>query len=194
MSPTVSLNKKDYFIGDQVTLSGQAVPNTKVNLSIFGKGNDKSKAQMTKSKSILDLGFWISDFTLIRPVEAFTFPELVAQSDSKGNFSVNLPSSSPEKFRLFAQTDFKKSVSANSVKLNLEILPIWMIIIKFFLFLLFLIKPRLMEIIILAEIIYILYVLKSHFQSKAIMIYQNHLPEIEEEKSLIVIPPDKEIN
>ena len=71
-----------------------------------------------------------------------------------------------------------------------------MIIIKFFLFLFSLIKPRLLEILIIAEIIYIIYVIKGHIQGKAIILYErylptieeSHLPEIEEEKSLTVIP------
>lgn len=169
LPPTVSLNKKDYFMGDEVMLSGQAVPNTEVKLSIFGD-NSGSK--------LLSKIYHLSSF--IKPVEAFTFPELVAKSDGKGNFSINLPSSNPEKFRLFAQTDFKKSISANSIKLNLEILPIWMIIVKFFLFLLALIQPRLLEIIIVLEIIYIIWVLRGHLENKAIVLYQNHLPVVEE--------------
>lgn len=167
MPPTVSLDKKDYFMGDKVMLSGQAVPNTNVKLSVFGE-------QTTRS-------------VLIKPVEAFSFPELTAKSDVKGNFSINLPSSTPNKFRLFGQTDFKKSISSNSVKLNLDILPIWMIIVKFFLFLLSLIKPRLLEILIIAEIIYIIYVIRSHIQSRAISLYKNHLPAVEEKKPLTVI-------
>ena len=166
MPPTVSLNNPpaggDYFMGDQVILSGQAVPNTDVKLSVFTKQQGPSLIRTD----------------LIKSVEAFTFPQLNITSDSKGNFSINLPSSNPDKFRLFAQTDFNKSVSPNSVKLNLEILPIWMIIIKFFLFLFSLVKPRLLEIIILGEIMYIVYVIKDHIQSKAIMIYQNHLPTL----------------
>jgi len=171
MPPTVSLDNPpaggDYFMGDQVMLSGQAVPNTDVKLSMFGKDKDSHGL--------------IADFHgFVKSVEAFTFPELTAKSDSKGNFSVNLPSSSPENFRLFAQTNFNKSISANSIKLNLDILPVWMIIIKFFLFLFSLIKPRLLEILILAEIIYILYILKGHIQSKAIVLYEKRLPAIEE--------------
>lgn len=162
MPPTVSLDKTDYFMGDQVMLSGQAVPNTDVKLSIFG---DESKT---------------SKLALIKSVEAFTFPQLTAKSDDKGNFSINLPSSTPNKFRLFGQTDFLKSVSSNSVKLSLDILPVWMVIIKFLLFLFSLLKPRLLEILILAEIIYIIYVIKSHIQSKAIVLYESHLPAIEE--------------
>jgi len=167
MPPTVSLDKTDYFMGDQVMLSGQAVPNTDVKLSVFGQDKD--------SRGLL------TDFHgLVRPVEAFTFPELTAKSDDKGNFSIILPSSTPNMFRLFGQTDFKKSISANSVKLSLDILPVWMIIVKFFLFIFSLIKPRLLEILILAEIIYIIYVIKSHIQSKAIILYERHLPAIEE--------------
>ena len=167
MPPTVSLDKKDYFMGDQVILSGQAVPNSEVNLAMFTNNN----------QSLLSRIYHLSS-SIIRPVEAFSFPQLNIVSDSKGNFSVNLPSSGPEKFRLFAQTDFKKSVSPNSVKLNLEILPVWMMIVKFFLFLFSLIRPRLLEILIIAEIIYIIYVIKSHIQSKAIIL-RERFPLIE---------------
>lgn len=176
MPPTISLNKKDYFMGDQVVLSGQAVPSTQVNLSVFA--NNKSSLL----SKIYDLPSLI-----VKPVEAFTFPELLANSDSKGNFSINLPSSHPEKFRLFAQTDFEKSISPNSVKLSLTILPIWMIIIKLLLFILSLIKPRLLEITIIAEIIFILYYLKGHFQKKAIVLYQSQLPAIEEKTPLATV-------
>lgn len=175
MSPTVSLDKKDYFINDEVLLSGQTVPNTEVDLSVFGDAGTKSQVRIIKS------------------VEAFTFPKLKINSDSKGNFSVNLPSSTPEKFRLFAQVNFKKYISSDSNQLNLEILPIWMIIIRFFLFLFSFIQPRLLEILIVAEIIYIIYVLNKHIQTKAMVLYrdsllmirENHLPEIEEEEPLI---------
>ena len=167
MPPTLSLDKQDYFMGDEVVLSGQTIPDSEVNLSMFGEDKD--------SRGLL------ADFHgLIRPVEAFSFPQLNIVSDSKGNFSINLPSESPEKFRLFAQTNFKKSISSSSVKLSLDILPVWMIIVKFFLFLFSLLKPRLLEILIFAEIIYIVYVIRSHFQSKEIVIYHSNLPMIEE--------------
>jgi hypothetical protein len=156
-------------MGDQVILSGQAVPNTEVNLSMFGN-NEKT-----------------SSFALIRPVEAFTFPELKVKSDSKGNFSINLPSSNPNRFRLFAQANFMKSVSTNSINLNFDVLPVWMVIVKYFLFFLSLIYPRLLEIVVLIEIIYMLYALRDHFREKAIMIYHYQLPMVEPstKKSLI---------
>lgn len=169
MPPTVSLNSQNYYMGDQVILSGQAIPNTEVSLSMFGD-NEKT-----------------SNFALIRPVEAFTFPELKVKSDNKGNFSINLPSTNPKKFRLFAQANFLRSISSNSINLNFDILPIWMIVVKYFLFFISLLYPRLLEVAILIEVIYILYTLKNHFHKKAIIIHQSQLPVIEysSRKSLI---------
>lgn len=175
MPPTVSLNSQNYYMGDQVILSGQAVPNTEVSLSIFG--DDKKT----------------SDFALIRPVEAFTFPELKVKSDDKGNFSINLPSSNPKKFRLFAQANFMNSTSANSINLSFDILPIWMIIIRYFLFFISLLYPRLLEIAVIFEISYILYTLKNHLNEKAITIYHNHLPMVEEKSFPSITPNSKEV-
>lgn len=173
MPPTVSLNSQNYYMGDQVILSGQTIPNTEVNLSMFG--DDKKT----------------TNFALIRPVEAFTFPELIIKSDSKGNFSINLPSSNPKKFRLFAQANFMKSISANSISLNFDILPIWMVIIKYFLLLTSLLYPRLLEIVVIFEIYYILYTLKNHFHEKAITIYQGKLPIVEANILPSIIPTAK---
>ncbi|EKE13794.1 MAG: hypothetical protein ACD_12C00813G0003 [uncultured bacterium] len=158
MPPTVSLDKKDYFVDDQVIFSGQTVPNTEIDLSMFGDADN----------NFVNV---ISRLSLIKPVEAFTFPKLKVNSDNKGNFSVNLPSSTPEKFRLFAQTNFNKSISSNSNRLNLEIMPIWMIIVKNF-------WSRLLEIAIVVEIIFIIHVLKGYFEEKSIVLYQSLLPTI----------------
>ena len=167
--PTLSLNNPpaggDYFMGDEVILSGQAIPNTEVALSVFG--DDKN-------------------FQVIKQVEAFTFPELLTQTDKEGNYSVNLPSSNPKKFRLFAQVNYNKSISANSTKLSLEILPFWIFIVRLFVSLLALIKPRLLEIAIISEIIFVLLMLLRH-QNKAIVLYKNKLPIIKEESPLLQV-------
>lgn len=171
MPPTLSLNSQNYYMGDQVILSGQAIPNTEVSLSVFGNNNETS------------------NFALIRPVEAFTFPELKVKSDEKGNFSITLPSSNPNRFRLFAQANFMKSVSTNSISLNFDIFPIWMVIVRYFLFFISLIYPRLLEIAILIEIIYILYIIRVRLHEKAIIVHQSNLPMVENndlnKKSLI---------
>lgn len=137
--PTISLNKEIYYIDDEVVLSGQTIPKSKVNLSVF-----------TKEATLPSLSF-------VKSANAFTFPKLDATSDEKGNFSISLPSGNPEAFRIFAQTGFDDKESGESIKLNFDVYPIWMVIVRFFLLLINAIKSRLLEIIIAAEIIYLGY-------------------------------------
>lgn len=183
--PTVSLNKDIYYIDDEVILSGQTIPNTQVDLSIFGGTNSRL------SSMIYNLG------SIIKPVEAFTFPELTARSDKAGNFSLVLPSSNPQDFRLFTQVNYKDSVSPSSVKLNFQVYPVWMIIIRFFLMIIAAIKSRLLEIVIAAEIIYILSIFYSFFfgshKSRAIILAENLLPETEEEKLPVIEDGEKSL-
>ncbi len=164
LSPTLSFDKADYFIGDEVVLSGQTIPNTNVDLEMFSKNQQ---------------------FSLIKPVEAFSFPELLTRSDSKGNFSISLPSTSAKTYRLFAQTKYDTQSSPKSLTLQFQILPVWMIIIKFFLFIWSLIKSRLLEISILVEIIALTYYLiKHYFQPHAIML-RKHFDLMLEEHEIV---------
>lgn len=159
--PTLSLDKNSYFTGDEVILSGQTIPDSDVNLSIF-----TSPANLL-SKS------------LIRPVEAFSIPKLTITSDSLGNFSIILPSSSAQNYRLFAQVDYQNLPSNNSITLSLKIQPIWMIILKLFGFLWNIVKDRLLEIIIALEIVgLIAYYLRMfiHYHTKYAIILKNRYP------------------
>lgn len=152
LPPTVSFDKNDYWVGNQVILTGQTLPNTEVNLSMFA--DEKNTI----------LGFKKPNLSIIKPVGAFTLPKVEIRSDDKGNFSIALPSSSPKKFRLFAQVLYQDHFSPESVKLTLKILPWWMIIFKLFYFLWTLIKPHFLNIIILGQIIFlIVYLLKKIF-------------------------------
>jgi len=173
MPPTLSLNQSDYFIGDQAILSGQSIPSNQVNFSLF----TDNKPQ------------WYNFFAFLQPkiVEAFGFPDMTTQTDKKGNFSFTLPSYNPKKFRLFAQADYQKLISPESVRLSFDILPVWMIIVKIFAFLFSLIRPRLLEILIIGEIIFIAYfILKKLFHHQtALMIRENQLLMIKEEKSIV---------
>jgi len=165
MPPTLSLDKSDYWVGDEVILSGQTIPETNVSLSTFTDEKNSLLSQITNK---------------INPqVYAFSLPKLEAKTDKSGNFSIALPSSSAKKFRLFAQTQFQNKQSPKSVNLTLKILPWWMIIIKFFIFIWLLIKPRLLEIIILIEMIFLLaYFLRSHFHPKTLAIIKKQPLEI----------------
>lgn len=171
LPPTLSLDKSDYYIGDEVVLSGQTIPNSEVDLSMFTK----------------DTSF---NFALIPPVEAFTIPKLQTKADKKGNFSISLPSSQSKNFRLFAQTSYDQSPSALSTTLNLDILPIWMIILKILWLIFQFLKPKLIEITIIIElIVLLLYILRRYFQPHVIarnksLTLRENLALLDEEKTL----------
>jgi len=166
MPPTLSLDKNDYWIGDQVILSGQTIPNTNVNLKMFSREKNSN------------LIFYALNL-IFPPIEAFSFPNINTKVDEKGNFSIVFTSTSAKKFRLFAQTQFQSKDSPKSVSLTFKILPWWMIIVKFFGFLWFLIKSRLLEIIILIELLILLiYLLRSYFHPKNLAIVKKQSLEI----------------
>lgn len=177
MPPTVSLNKNGYFIGDKAILTGQTVPNSDINLSIF------------VDKKFTDNFISSANPFFPKAVEAFSMPKLKFLSDKNGNFSISLPSSSSKKYRLFVQTGFKNSYSPNSLVLKLKIEPIWMIFVKYLLIIIKFIQSRLLEIIIISEIIALAVYFKKIFfhpyylQNKnAIVLYEEKLPQLKENR------------
>lgn len=234
MAPTVSLNRpeegSDYLIDDEIILSGQTIPDTEVNLSVFTAKQDSGQARMTRNKAktpvfeVYDLGspigvkstrkhgvkrfqtltrllrhpplssVLLAMTTFAKPVEAFSFPQLTTKSDSSGNFSLSLPSSKPDKMRVFAQAKFKKSDSPKSNSLALNILPIWMLIITIFRSIIAFIKPRLIEFFIVLELGTIAYFIYKHFldlyklrSHRTIVPYHRFpLPMIEDSHPLLV--------
>lgn len=181
MPPTLSLNQGDYFMGDQAVLSGQSIPSNQVNFSLF------TDNQMQ----------WYNTLSFLQPkvVEAFDFPELTTKTDSKGNYSITLPSYNPKKFRLFAQADYQKLISQESVRLSYTIMPVWMVIIKFFALLFALIQSRLLELSIVVEIAFIAYVIfkKLFYHQTALMIRDNQLPMVEDEQKAIAVEESRSI-
>ncbi|MFN4213043.1 MAG: hypothetical protein ACK4FL_03740, partial [Microgenomates group bacterium] len=101
----------------------------------------------------------------------FAFPKFTAKSDSEGNFSIILPSSSSQTFRLFAQTNYLENSSPESRKLTVRILPWWMIIFELFLMLFKIIKSRLLEFIILLQIVgLVIYFLRRYLHPRNLAI------------------------
>ena len=175
LAPTISLDKPNYFVGDEVILSGQTIPNSDIDLSMF-----------TKRQSLLAKIFDIGN--IIKPVEAYSVPKFSARSDDKGNYSMALPSSQSLNYRIFTKVDYKKSPSDSSVALTIKILPIWMIIVNFFGFLWALIQPRLLETAIFAQIIgLVIYFLRGFFtpfflsNERSIIPYEDLYPVIEDD-------------
>jgi hypothetical protein len=147
LPPTVSLNTGSLFIGEEPILSGQTIPNTNVKLSLF---TDTNKARE-----------FIALKNFVKPVEAYTIPRINIISDSKGNYSVALPSSQVNYYRMFVQSIFQESYSPKSNTLHLNILPFWMYFIQLFTFLWGGLQKYLIDVIIISQIVsigfYLLY-------------------------------------
>ena len=141
LPPTVYLNKDVYFVGDQIVLSGQAIPNTDVDLSFF---IDQNRTPI---------------FSFVKPAYAVSLPRLKAKSDGQGNYAILLPSSQADYFRIFAQDKFQENDSPRSNTLAVKVLPWWMIIIETLRFIWDLLRSRLFELIILTQIAGLLYFL-----------------------------------
>ena len=143
MPPTLSLDKTDYFIGDEVILTGQSIPGKDITISVFTENKENG---------------------LIKGVEAFTFPKIKSKTDQKGNFSIALPSAAAKKYRLFSQVDYNEQVSPKSLALSIDILPIWMIIIRILQILWQVIKNHILDILLIGQIIaLILYLINYYF-------------------------------
>lgn len=183
LPPSISLNKNEYYMGDEVIASGQTIPNTDVSFSTF----------IDEQKSIFNFLSW----GFVKPVEAFTFPQLTTKSDEKGNYSLSLPSQNPSYFRLFSQSNFQKSDTPKSNGLNLKIYPVWMIIIHTLSAFFSILKNRLLEFIVLSECLLLaLFLIRRYFhphliaRSRAltllpveqIAIVQHYYPAVEENK------------
>jgi len=178
LAPTLSLNSPltgGYFTGDEVTLSGQSIPNTDVNLSLFT--NDVGVASNERARHArLDSTIEskrAGPLQLIKPVYAFSFPQLTTHTDGKGNFSISLPSETAKKYRLFAQTTYDRSRSPRSITLNLQIYPWWMWMIRLFGLIIAILGNRIIEVIIIAEIAgLVIYLLRLHFRPHALVKYK----------------------
>lgn len=178
MPPTLSLDKNEYFVGDEVVLKGETLPKSKIVLSMFNKPN--------KTLNLLSFK------NFIKPVEAFSLPKIEIQSDEKGNFSVGLPSSQAETFRLFSQVRYQDTNSQNSLTLTLKIKDLWMIILDFFFFIFFWLKNHLLEVLIAFQIgaLLIYYFKLFHlWQTKKItaIVLKEKQPLVLVEKSLVKV-------
>ena len=169
MPPTLSLNNNNFFSGDQITASGQTVPSTNIELSMF---TDETKTSLRSLFQDKDKPFSKKLFLAylmfkkkLNPIPisyAASLPKKNIVVDNKGNFSLVLSSDDPQYYRTFAQTIFEKAFSQKSITLNYDIFPGWFILMKFILGFLLSLKSRLLEIVFLLQIFIIAYYLIHH--------------------------------
>jgi hypothetical protein len=88
LSPTLSLDLKNQFS------SGQSIPNSTIQVYLYQQS---------------------SPFSIIKKVQAFEVPVLTTQTDSQGNYSLNLPDTTATNYRIFASTQY---LDTNSPKSN----------------------------------------------------------------------------
>jgi hypothetical protein len=170
LSPSVSVNKGDFYIGETAILTGKTIPNTEVTLSFFKDEKESIFKDLIKAATQY-LPFDIQknintllshNFTIVKDVEAFSFPELNVKSDTDGNFSISLPTANQSYLRTFVQTQYEKSPSQKSLTLNIKVLPYWVIIFQIFGFLFASIRAHIFPLILLSELVFVLIYIKEY--------------------------------
>jgi len=113
LPPTISLEESNINPDSTVLTSGQAIPNSQVNINFY-KVNDTAQA----------FSLFPNLTAFIKPKEAlaYSLPSVTATTDSQGNFSLNLPTAYASDYRLYATTKFNNNYSPKSNTL-LYILP-----------------------------------------------------------------------
>lgn len=169
---TLSFDKKNYSIGDRIILSGQTIPNSEIDISLF---NDRKKSFINYILSLFNPQL----------NHAVNFPSYQVKSDQKGNFSATLPSSQISTYRLFTQAQYasenvvKKDSSPKSLTLRFTVLPVWMTPIENIFPIWQIVESRLFEVIMLFFIIiitlYFIYYFLHHNKIRAIIL-KEHFP------------------
>ena len=104
MPPTLSLSKGRFLPGDQVTASGETIPNTETAIALF-----KEEKQPL----------------FVRRIYAASLPKYEVLADKNGHFSFNLPSNSTNTYRLFANSYWQEKESPKSNTLTFKVLSLW---------------------------------------------------------------------
>ena len=108
--------------------------------------------------------------SLSMSVYAYSIPEISAETDNFGNYSITLPSSKIESFRVFAQSNVNNEITPKSNTIRVKILPIWMYFIMFLGYLWRVFKQRIIEIIIISQIIAVaVYLFQYYFHPNKII-------------------------
>lgn len=110
LPPSLSINNGSFMVNQTVAATGESIPNTEVNISFFSE--DKP--------------------ALVPKTYAFALPVYTVETDEKGYYSLNLPSSSSNAFRVFSQALFNSQPSPKSNTLTFKVFsPFWQLILLF---------------------------------------------------------------
>ncbi|MFH0773037.1 MAG: hypothetical protein V1922_01885 [bacterium] len=157
LPPSTSISAGSAYIGDTIALTGQTIPNVDVKLSLFTDESQKNKK-----------------LSLIPEAYAYTIPQMSLTSNEKGEYSIVLPTASSQFIRMFTRALFEGNSTPKGLTLVLDIFPVWMLLLKFFLNFFSLLKAHLIELIILSQLYFLLiYVLRRFFNPHNIRIHRS---------------------
>ena len=156
LPPSTSISGGSAYIGDTITLTGQTIPNADVKLSLFTDENQQNK------------------LSLVPEAYAYTIPQVSLTSNGKGEYSIVLPTASSQFLRMFTRAFYEGNSTPKGLTLVLDVFPLWMILLKFFSTFFSLLKAHIVELIILAQLYFLLmYVLKHFFKPRIISMHRH---------------------
>jgi uncharacterized protein YcfL len=94
LPPTITLENDQVNPNSTILTSGQSIPNSQISLHFY-KVDDQG-------------------LTFPKPVQAYSLPSLSVNSDSQGNFNINLPTAYASDYRLYASTRYSRNYSPKS--------------------------------------------------------------------------------
>lgn len=94
LPPTISLENNKINPNSTVNASGQAIPNSQVNIHFY-KVNDKAES-------------------FPKEAYAYSLPSVTVTTDEDGNFNLNLPTAYSSDYRLYASAKFENNYSPKS--------------------------------------------------------------------------------
>lgn len=161
LPPTISLAQNIYYSSEEIVISGQTIPESKVYLSSF--------IEKPRAKGGLSI------------------PAVETRADSFGNYSVATKPTSNDSYRLFVRTDYLDQLSPLSNKLLITVYPFWLVFLQTIFLMLAFLKSYLLEMLIIIEMLLLaLYVLRKFIlvrfvfgRHTALAIIKSHSTEIE---------------
>lgn len=121
LSPTLSLSEANIWQNQQAGLSGMTIPESEVTVSFF-EVSDAAEARVGHGvQENAGPAASASLFSLVPKAFAAEVPVLTTKADRKGRFSVNLPSSRSQTYRVFAKAIYKDSPTPKSQTLTFDI-------------------------------------------------------------------------
>ena len=112
LSPTITLEKGGGLSGETIKASGKTLPNSNVEIYLARQNSPGNFFEFTKEAN------------------AYYIPKYQIESDENGLYEFNLPTDTPENWKVFTSAKYINSNSAKSNTLVFEVLPYWMYLVR----------------------------------------------------------------